>query len=125
MIRRLAALALCAASMTACGGIPTKSFEVRAIDNQGAPVPCLIVVDREWPRTPEEAVFTDSEVSIAFRKPRINLLVQPARVVEGVMQVPESTEIGMYLQESRDVEITDPRIHLFILNRNPNFRQFE
>jgi hypothetical protein len=116
----------CLSLLAACS-VPMRAFEFRAIDNRGSPVKCLVIIDRKWPKTKEEreqAMFTDGEYQIVFNKPKMNIIVQPARIVNGEVQIPEPTEIGEYLQDQRDIVIDDPRIHLFIVNRNANFSDF-
>lgn len=123
MMRSLILLLACAA-LGACGSIPTRTFEIRAMDNSGQPIKCLIVVDRAYPKDSSDVHFTDGDVTVAFRKERMNVLVHPARIVDGQVKVPESTEVGPYFPEGRDIRIDDPRVHLFILNRNPNYGGF-
>lgn len=106
--------------LMACGSIPTKTFEIRAIDTNGTPVKCLIVVDRKWPK-PEEAVFTDGEVTIPFRRNRMSVHVQWVRMRDGAPVVPSPDDVGRYHMVGRDLELTDPRVHLFILQENPSF----
>lgn len=110
------------ASLAACGSIPKKTFDVQAIDFDGNRVPCLVVVDRDFKEAVEAQRYTDCEVTVEFRKPRMNIQVVPAtRNASGVIVTPDQGAMRPFYEEMREVQITDPRKHLFILRLNPDY----
>lgn len=108
-------LALCS-----CGAIPTREFEVRAIDVDGKSIPCLVVVDGKWPIEGTKPSFTDCRVTVEFPRTNIRVLVKPALVnSEGTPQgVPRHNDAADYKTSSREVQLGDPELQLFILERD-------
>lgn len=45
--------------MTACGGLRLKEFEFEAINEARQPIPCMIVVNDQWPNVVEQATFVN------------------------------------------------------------------
>ncbi len=110
------------ASLAACGSIPKKTFDISAIDFDGNSVPCLVVVDRDTSEALEAQRYTDCEVVVEFTKPRMNLKLVPAtRNSQGNIVPPDDAAEKPFLEEIREVQLTDPRKHLFILRVNPNY----
>lgn len=121
-------LILTAATLLAsCGSIPTRDFEIRAVNTEGRKVPCLIVVDGKWPMKGETENFTDSSVTIAFRRPEMRVLVKPARVnAEGkIVKTPGELDPAPYKTSARDVRFTDPKVQLFIVEDDRDFQDFQ
>ena len=111
-----------ALALTACGAIPSKNFEIRARDFQGAEVPCLVVVDREFDAAAKAEKYSDCSVVVAFDKPRVNVKVYPTEFgADGKIVVPDPSAEAPYYPESRDLTIDDPRTHLFLLRRNLDY----
>jgi hypothetical protein len=125
--RRLLSLPLLAA-FAACGSIPTKQFEFRAIDTGDQPRPCMIVVDDDWAGAAEKSQFVNLDgnaplvLTIPFAQAEVEVTVAPVLVESGkVARVPksrkEATDYSGFKDDVRRLRVTDPRVHLFILVR--------
>jgi hypothetical protein len=109
-------------ALTACGSVPTKVFDVRAINFDGNSVPCLVVVDRDYQAALEAERYSDCEVQIAFTKERMNVKLFPTRRdSQGKIVPPDPGATGEYHAEMRELQISDPRVHMFILRTNPDY----
>lgn len=126
-IRRLLSLSLLA-GLCACGSIPTKEFEFRAIDTADAPHPCMIVVNDDWETaaTKEQFVNLDGNrplrLTIPFASAEIEVTMAPVRVENGkVTRIPksrkEARDYSNFMDDVRRLRITDPTVHLFVLVR--------
>ncbi len=127
LLRRAVCLsALCA--MTACAGIPTKSFEFDALDAAEQPRPCLIVVNDDWVTAAEKNQFVnvDSDdllrLEIPFPSAEIEITMAPVMVESGkVTRVPktrkEARDYSGFMDDTRRLKLTDPKRQLFILAR--------
>lgn len=106
--------------LCACGSIPSKEFEVRAINVEGKPVPCLVVVDGKWPLEGATPSYTDCRVKVDFPRTNIRLLVKPAMVNDAgqVQGVPRHNDPADYKSDSREVQFGDPELQLFILEKD-------
>jgi hypothetical protein len=111
-----------AALVTSCGSTPTKTFDVKAINFDGNSVPCLVVVDRDFKEAIEAKRYTDCEVKLEFEKERVNLKLYPTRYdAQGKVVPPDPAATGAYYAEMRELQLTDPRQHLFVLRTNPDY----
>ncbi len=126
-IRRVLSLSVLFA-MTACGGIPTKTFEFDAIDTGENPRPCLVVVNDDWVAAAEKNQYVNVErddalqLVLSFPSSEVEVTVAPVIVENGkVARVPktrkEARDYSLFVDESRRLLITDPRRQLFILPR--------
>jgi hypothetical protein len=113
---------------TACGSIPTKSFEFLAIDASEQPRPCLIVVNDDWVAAAEKNQFVNVEggnslvLDIPFPSAEVEVTVAPVLVESGkVARVPksrkEARDYSGFMDDVRRLRVTDPRRQLFILVR--------
>lgn len=108
--------------LTACGSVPTKDVDVRAIDFDGNSVPCLVVVDRDYQEALAAERYTDCEVKIAFTKDRMNVKLFPTRRDgQGKILPPDPGTTGEFYPEMREIQLNDPRVHMFILRTNPDW----
>jgi hypothetical protein len=126
-IRR--ALSLLSLGLTAaCGTIPTKEFEFRAIDVADVPRPALIVVNDDWAVAAENNQFVNVDgnsplrLEIAFPSAEVEVTVAPVLVESGkVTRVPKSRKEARdytgLMDDVRRLRVTDPRVHLFVLVR--------
>lgn len=116
------------AALTACGSIPKKQFEFRAIDTADAPHPCMIVVNDDWAAAAEKNQFVNLEgntplvLEIPFPTAEVEVTVAPVRVESGkVTRVPksrkEARDYSNFMDDVRRLRLGDPRVHLFILVR--------
>ena len=118
---KLPTLALLA-GLAACGSIPTKVFDVRAINFDGDQVPCLVEVDRKFKEALDAQRYTDCETKVEFTKERMNLRVYPTRRdSQGNVVPPDPAIQAEYQAEIREVQLADPRVQLFILRSNPTY----
>jgi len=109
-------------ALAACGSVPSKNFDVRAINFDGDQVPCLVEVDRNFKEAIEAKRYTDCDVKVEFTKERMNLRVYPTRRdSQGQIVPPDAAAQAEYLSEIREVQQTDPRTQLFILRPNKNY----
>jgi mRNA-degrading endonuclease toxin of MazEF toxin-antitoxin module len=126
-IRRLLPLSLLALC-TACGSIPTKSFDFVVIDNAENPRPCLIVVNDDWIGAAERNQFVNVanndpvRVEIAFPVSEVEVTAAPVLVESGkITRVPksrkEAVDYSGFLDDQKKLRVTDHPRQLFILRR--------
>ena len=115
--RTWTSMVLGACVLASCGSIPTKTFEVRAINAKNEEVKCLIVVGHKWPGEGDSPVYTRGTVEVAFEQKTMNVRVKPAQLdAEGnIVAVPRERDGADYKSANRDVEMRDPRVLLFVL----------
>jgi hypothetical protein len=114
----------------ACGSIPTRTLEIRAIDNDERPVPCIVVISgQDWGTAAQNKQFVHLKsgeplrLPVAFERPEVDIIVAPVPVdAEGnVRQTPrsrpEATELTGMMAADRSVRLNDPARLLFILQR--------
>jgi hypothetical protein len=113
---------------TACAGVPSKQFEFRCIDAAETPRPCMIVVNDDWQSAEEKSQFVNVQgneplqLAIPFPTAEVEVTVAPVLVESGkVTRVPksrkEARDYAGFMDETRRLRMTDPRVHLFILVR--------
>ena len=126
---RLAALAALSL-FAACGSVPVRTLEIRAIDNDERPVPCIVVIGgQDWTDAAQKNQFVHLKsgeplrLPVAFERPEVDVIVA-AVPVDGEGNVrqaprsrPEATELTGMLADNRAVRLTDPARLLFILRR--------
>lgn len=129
--RRRSLLAIAGLSLfAACGSIPTRTLEIRAIDNDERPVPCIVVIGgQDWTTAAQNKQFVHLKggepllLPVAFERPEVDIIVAAVPVDEqgNLRQTPksrpESTEMTGMLGDNRTVRLTDPSRLLFILRR--------
>jgi len=116
--------------LTACSGVPTRTFQIDAIDVEDQPVPCLVVVDGDWTAAIErnQVVNIGSTESlplkVEFHRPEVNIMVAPVPIdptTGELVRLPKSREesraMTEFLSGDRDVMLTDQQRTLFILRR--------
>lgn len=114
--------------LCACGSIPTREFEFRAIDTADAPHPCMIVVNDDWETAAQKEQFVNLDgnrplrLSIPFSSAEIEVTMAPVRVENGkVTRIPksrkEARDFSNFMDDVRRLRLTDPTVHLFILVR--------
>jgi hypothetical protein len=125
--RRLLSLSLLAAC-AACGSIPKKQFEFRAIDTGDQPRPCMIVVDDDWAGAAEKSQFVNLDgsapltLTLPFTSAEVEITVAPVLVESGkVARVPksrkEARDYSGYMDDVRRLRLRDAPVVLFILVR--------
>ena len=131
---RLLPVLLLGLLLCSCGSA-TREFLVRVIDESEQEIPSLIVVNGEWPVTPEEATFFTpgswAKVRVEFQNGRADLdvksLMQPATgddafkhpngiEVRDPLPTPGSPSLHRGLPP-REILPTDPKKMLFVLRR--------
>jgi hypothetical protein len=121
ILRHLPLLGL-AALVTSCGSIPTKTFDVKAINFDGNSVPCLVVIDRDFKEALASKRYTDCDLPLSFEKERVNVKLYPTRYdAQGKVVPPDPAATSAYFAEMRELQVNDPKQHLFILRTNPDF----
>ncbi|MEQ8764185.1 MAG: hypothetical protein RL885_09670 [Planctomycetota bacterium] len=119
-MKTLACLALALLGV-ACSAPPNKMFEVKAINTREEPVNCVVFVDnRPFPNADEPAL-TPARLDLDFEQSSsYKVTVKPCEVDATGRPVPDSWNIGdvRYLPSERYVDKRDPKIQLFILDRN-------
>jgi hypothetical protein len=114
--------------MTACAGIPTKTFEFDALDTAEQPRPCLIVVNDDWVGAAEKNQFVNVDgddvrrLEITFPSSEIEVTIAPVMVESGkVTRVPktrkEARDYSGFMDDTRRLKTSDPTRQLFILAR--------
>jgi len=125
--RRILSLSLLA-GLCACGSIPTRQFEFRALDTADAPHPCMIVVNDDWETAAQKEQFVNLDgnrplrLSIPFSSAEIEVTMAPVRVENGkVTRIPksrkEARDYSNFMDDVRRLRFTDPTVHLFVLVR--------
>ena len=123
-ILRSAVATFACLAVTACGSIPTKTFEFQAINVQEVKCPCMIVIEDDWDTAiSKKQVFDASKMEIyrleiPFPKKQVKVRAVPLRS-DG--NVPKSrgdlrNNPSRYAQQNRDLQLTDPTRQLFVLN---------
>lgn len=129
--RRRSLLAIAGLSLfAACGSIPMRTLEIRAIDTDERPVPCIVVIGgQDWNTAAQNKQFVHLKGSeplllpVAFERPEVDIIVAAVPVDDqgNLRQTPksrpESTEMTGMLGDNRTVRLTDPSRLLFILRR--------
>lgn len=122
------ALSAALALLAACGSVPTRTLEIRAIDNDEQPVPCIVVIaGQDWATAAQNDQFAKGgeplRLKVAFENPEVELIVAAVPVdAQGNVQKaprsrPESTELTGLLTDNRRVRFTDHARLLFVLRR--------
>ena len=115
------ALVLVTALLASCSTtIPTRTFEIRAINDENDAVKCLVVVDRKWPSEGDTPIYTPATVDVVFTRDRMTIAVKAVTVDDegNIKSVPTELSPSDYKLESRDLRLGDPGVHLFILRRD-------
>lgn len=112
----------------ACGSVPMRTLEIRAIDADEKPVPSIVVVGtQDWATAAQNKQFVHLKgaeplrLPVAFERAEVKVIVAAVKVDENgeVRPVPksrqESTEMTDMLADDRAVRVTDPARLLFIL----------
>jgi hypothetical protein len=110
--------------MTACGAIPTKTFQFQSINVQEVKCPCMIVIDDNWDAAISNKQVFDStkmeffSLEIPFAKRSVNVQAVP---LPSGGNVPKSrsdmrNNPSRYESEKRDLQLTDPTSQLFVFN---------
>ncbi len=126
-IRRLLSLTSLVA-LAACGSVPTREFEFRAIDTADQPRPCMIVVNDDWQTAAEKAQFVNVDgnqplkMTIPFPTAEVEITVAPVLVDSGkVARIPksrkEARDYSGFNDDVRRLRLGDTRVHLFVLVR--------
>jgi hypothetical protein len=115
---------------TACSGVPTRTFQIDAIDVEDQPVPCLVVVDGDWTAAIEKKQLVNIgsaeslPLKIEFHRPEVNIMVAPVPIDPNTgeyVRLPKSREESRamtdFLSGDRDVKLIDQQRTLFILRR--------
>ncbi len=116
--------------LTACGSIPVRTLEIRAMDSDERPVPCIVVIGgQDWTQAAQQNQFVHLKGSeplrlpVAFERSAVDIIVAAVPVDDqgNVRQVPktrpESTELTGMLGDNRTVQLKDPGNLLFVLRR--------
>ena len=105
--------------LASCSSV--REFEIRVIDKDQQPVKCLIVVDRQWPRSDEDPLYSDNVIDVEFEREIISVRVWPVQLDEDsreILKVPEEGDPAPYFTKHRDLRLGDPRVQLFILSED-------
>lgn len=125
---RFVFLSVCAAALTACGGVPTRRFQFDAMDVEEKPLPAMIVIGDDWLGAAERQQFVNLDnrdstlaLDVTFDRGEIEITVAavPVHPDTGKPQrVPKSrSEPNEFVAEPRRLRLTDPEVQLFILPR--------
>lgn len=121
----------CLLAVTACGGIPKKTFVFDAIDVTENPRPVLIVVNDDWvdawDKNQVVNVSGNDELSltIPFPSSTVEITVAPLTVDGNVvankpMSRKDARDLSGFNDEMRSLRLTDPVKHLFVLTYKQN-----
>jgi hypothetical protein len=125
--RPLAVLVL--AALTACSGVPTRTFQIDAIDVDERAVPCLVVIGDDWAGAAQKQqlvnVGSDNtlNLTVEFTRPEMDVIVvavplDPSGKVRAMPKSrTESTELTDFLGDVRRLRAKDPERSLFILRK--------
>jgi hypothetical protein len=125
--QNLAVLAL--ALLTSCSGVPTRTFQIDAIDVDEKAVPCLVVIGDDWSGAAQKKqlvnVGSDDTLSLTveFTRPEMDIIVVavPMDPSGKPRTMPksrsESTELTDFLGDVRRLRVKDPERNLFILRK--------
>ncbi len=123
MLKSKLAIVLVTALLASCSSVPTRTFEVRAVNAENEPVKCVVVVDRKWPTDAATATLTPGAVNVPFTHERMTITVKAVTLDEDgkIKKIPTDTSRCEYLSQTRDIDLTDPRVHLFILSKDNSY----
>lgn len=117
------------ALLTACSGVPTRTFQIDAIDVDERAVPCLVVIGDDWAGAAQKQqlvnVGSDDTLglTVEFVRPEMDVIVvavplDPAGKVRAMPKSrTESTELTDFIGDVRRLRATDPARNLFILRK--------
>lgn len=125
---RFVFLSLASALCTACGSVPTRTFQFDAIDVEEKPLPALVVVGDDWIGAAERQQFVNLDkndssltLELKFDRAEVDVTVAAVQVDPDTgkpTKVPKSRgEPNEFVAEPRRVQITDPQMQMFILPR--------
>jgi hypothetical protein len=121
---------LLTALLASCAGVPTRTFQIDAIDVDESPVPCIVVVGDDWAGAAEHNQYVNLggdntlTLKVPFDRPEVDIVVAavPVDAATGKPRIQpksrtESTDATGFLADYRRVRLTDPERNLFILRR--------
>ncbi|MBN2492837.1 MAG: hypothetical protein JXQ29_18455 [Planctomycetes bacterium] len=125
--------------LAACAADRKRSFEIRTMDTEGTPVPCVVLVEGAVHPDPENTgspLVTNTPnkyVDLTFKPkpdgtyPVFEVQVRALRHDPDTRQLISGswkTAPSPYLmtESGRRLRHNDPELHLFILRRNPEYR---
>ncbi len=104
-----------------CSAPPNPPFEVKAMNTRQEAVPCVVFVDNRLHPNTDDPALTPVRLDLSFEtKSSYKLMVKPCEVDDQGVVVPNSWEQGdvRYLPKERYIDKRDPKIQLFIVERN-------
>jgi hypothetical protein len=120
---------LLAPALAACGSIPTKTFEIDAIDDEEKPVPAIVVVGEDWVGAADRHQFVNVDnkddrlpLKLSFEHGDVEITVAEILVDPDTgkpTRVPRSrSDPSKYLvPDPRRLRATDPTVELFMFTR--------
>lgn len=128
--RRNTVLFVATTLLAACGSVPTRTFQIEAIDVDERPVPCIVVVGDDWAGAAERNQYVNVgsddtlALKLAFDRAEVDIIVAavPVDTATGKPRMSpksrtESTEATGFLADVRRIRFTDPERNLFILRK--------
>lgn len=112
------------ATLVACGGVPRRTFEIRAMDAEERPVPCLVIVDERWDSAAGQKKITPVDggalrVEVEFPRSEVGITLVPVQIdvdTKEVVNMPTNmNEAYDHQAEARFLRVDDPTRQLFIL----------
>ncbi|MCC7062789.1 MAG: hypothetical protein IT456_08305 [Planctomycetes bacterium] len=121
---------LLTALLVSCAGVPTRTFQIDAIDVDESPVPCIVVLGDDWAGAAENNQYVNVggdnslALKVPFDRPEVDIVVAavPVDPATGKPRIQpksrtESSDATGFLADFRRVRLTDPERNLFILRR--------
>ncbi len=116
--------------LAACSGVPTRTFQIEAIDVDEKPVPCIVVVGDDWAGAAERNQYVNVgsddtlALKVVFDRAEVDIIVAavPVDVATGKPRMSpksrtESTDATGFLADVRRLRLTDPERTLLILRK--------
>lgn len=114
------------ALLTACGSVPTRTFQFDAVSDAGTPLPALVVVGDDWVGAAQNRQFVNIAhkddtlpLKVAFDRAEVQVTVAAIEVNPDTGEperIPRSRmDRSDYKAEPRQLQLRDPLKQLFIL----------
>lgn len=123
---QLAALCL----LASCSSVPTRTFQILAMDTDKAPVPSMVIIGDDWQGAGPKNQFVniDSErlaLTVAFDRPEVLITVAAIKLdanKKPVEPLPstraDASDKSGYIPDQVKLRLTDPETTLFILQKH-------
>lgn len=116
--------------LASCSSVPTRTFQILAMDTNKAPVPCMVIIGDDWQGAGPKNQFVniDSErlaLTVPFDRPEVLITVAGIKLDANkkpleplpTTRIDATEKSGGYIPDQVKLRLTDPETTLFILQK--------